>query len=97
MIPFTDNVTVFSLKSSENEKENGKNPFFHIDRPLCSTAFLFFSEKKKTRLEKLSGRIYFIGETEKTIMPASNTPPIPEKKKHFELMDPVRIFLRDLS
>ena len=30
-------------------------------------------------------------------MPASNTPPMPEKKKHFELMDPVRLFLRDLS
>ena len=29
-------------------------------------------------------------------MPASNMPPIPEKKKHFELMKPVRVFLRDL-
>ena len=29
-------------------------------------------------------------------MTAKNTPPTPEKKKHFELMNPVKDFLRDL-
>lgn len=30
-------------------------------------------------------------------MTKPNKPPRPEKKKHFEMMDPVRDFLRDLS
>ena len=36
-------------------------------------------------------------ETEKTIMPASNMPPIPKKKKRFKMLDRVKDFLREQS